>query len=233
MVTIQTELSRVLGALPPELGERGAELRYANLPLCVLDAVYSVAAPRAQVENLVERYCAHYDVPCHRPRFDRLPRREEQLTIRDLIGQIEAVGPQRFAAEVLRNRRPTSPGIGRVLRSEAVLAVSYVLDAHGIDVLQDLVGAGASRSLYRELCAVPGQSQGTGIRSLFALAGVGEVITPSPLVRRCFTEALGRPIDAQEAGRLLEEAAAALRPDARWITPAYLDHAIANAERQL
>jgi len=232
-VTIQTELVRVLDALPDEVGERGAELRYASLPLCVLDAIYSVGAGHSQAENVIERYCAHYDVPRHRPRFERLPRREEQLTIRDLIAQIEAVGPQRFAVEVLRNRRPTSPGRGRLLRAEAVLAAGYVLDAYGICVLQDMVGAATNRALYRNLCAVPGQSQGTAIRTLFALAGVGQVIKPSPLARRFFTETLGRPVDTPEAQRLLEEASAALRPSARWMTAGYLDYAIGNAKLPL
>jgi len=57
--------------------------------------------------------------------------------VSDLIHQISSVGQERFATEVMRNRARTSSR-GGILKAEASLRFAEVLQAHGIEVLQDL-----------------------------------------------------------------------------------------------
>ena len=127
----------VLAAIPP-IRPRGAEFRYASLPLCILDAVYSLGEQYPKVEALVGRYVRHYRVPQHRPSFDVLPPRDEQLTTAKLAQQIEAAGPERFAGDILQNMRPTSSSRNAPLRSVAALEAARTLAAHGVAVLQDV-----------------------------------------------------------------------------------------------
>ena len=223
------EVDLILAALPP-IGERGDEYRYASLPLCILEAVYNLGARYTSVQRLIGRYCERYGLPRYRPRFDVLPPRREQANVADLIDQIEEVGPRRFAEEVLQNLRPTSSQPTAVLRSEAVLQVCRVLDGHGISVLQDMARRGADTGLYRELCAIPGQRQGTAITNLFMLAGDTSLIKFDRMVQRFLERVLGRSVNRNDAQRLLSEAAERLQRTTPWITAGHLDYAVWERE---
>jgi hypothetical protein len=203
------DVELIIAALPP-LRERGAESRLASLPLCILDSVYNLGATYLAVDRLIDRYCERYGLPHHRPSAGVLPPRDEQATVGDLIAQIEEVGPQRFAAEVLQNMRPTSPHRSAILRSEAALRMARVLDEHGISVLQDMEGRRGDADLHRALCAVPGQGPGTGVANLFMVAGDDDLIKFDRMVKRFLERALDRRVNARDAQALLSEVAARL-----------------------
>jgi hypothetical protein len=202
----QNEVELLIAALPP-LRDRGDESRLASLPLCVLDTVYNLGATSTSVDKLIARYCERYGLPHHRPSAGELPPREEQATISDLIAQIDEVGPERFAAEVLQNVRPTSPHRSAILRSEAALRMAHVLDDHGISVLQDMRGRSGDDDLRRDLRAVPGQGPGTGVANLFMVAGDPDLIKFDRMVKRFLERVLGRRVSARDAQALLGEVA--------------------------
>ena len=149
-------------------------------------------------------------LPRCRPGVGALPPRDEQATVADLIEQIEDVGTERFAAEVLQNMRPTSPHPSAILRSEAALRMAQVLAAHGISVLQDMEGRSADADLRRALRAVPGQGPGTGVANLFMLAGDTGLIKFDRMVKRFLERVLDRRVNARDAQALLSEVAAKL-----------------------
>ena len=198
------EVDLIVAALPPLRG-RGDEYLYASLPLCILDTVYNLGATYVTVQNLIRRYCERYGLPRYRPSVDLLPSRVEQTTVADLIAQIEEVGSERFARDVLRNVRPTSPHKSAVLRSEAALRMAHVLDAHGISVLQDIQGRSADVGLRRALRAVPGQGPSTGVANLFMLAGDTDLIKFDRMVKRFLERVLDRRVTARDAQALLSD----------------------------
>lgn len=200
------EVELLIAALPP-LRKRGDESRLASLPLCILDTVYNLGATYTSVDRLIERYCERYGLPHHRASAGELPPREEQATVRDLIAQIDEVGPERFASEVLQNMRPTSPHSSAILRSEAALRMAQVLDDHGISVLQDMRGRSGDDDLRRDLRAVPGQGPGTGIANLFMVAGDPDLIKFDRMVKRFLERVLDRRVSARDAQALLSEVA--------------------------
>ncbi len=199
----------IVAALPP-LRARGDGYRYASLPLCILDTVYNLGATYVTVNKLIGRYCERYRLPRYRPSADVLPSREEQATVADLIEQIEEIGSQRFATDVLQNMRPTSPHPSAILRSEAALRMARVLDAHAIKVLQDMEGRSADAELRRALRAVPGQGPGTGVANLFMLAGDTDLIKFDRMVKRFLERVLDRRVNARDAQALLSEVATRL-----------------------
>src|SRR5690242_18485294 len=74
---------------------KGDEFYYASVPLCVLDAVFSINARYEGVQNLIGRYCAHFGVPRTRS-GPELPPRYEQLTVSGLVKQVEGAGLEHF-----------------------------------------------------------------------------------------------------------------------------------------
>jgi hypothetical protein len=109
----------------PELAtaSKGDEFHYASVPLCILDAIFSINARYQSVQNVIARYCAHFGVPRTRPGLE-FPPPDRQLTVSDLIAQVKKAGLERFTNEILQNRARTSirnPQVGgiRALRASA------------------------------------------------------------------------------------------------------------------
>jgi hypothetical protein len=221
-----SDVERIVGALPA-IGERGDEFRYASAPLCVLDAIFSIGMRYESVQALVRRYADHYGLPLHRP-TDALPVERDQATVSDLIRQIEAIGAERFAVEVVRNRRPTSSH-GGILRAEAARRFALVLTAHRIETLQDLATRLEDDALVRDLRAVHGQGSGIAVKYFLMLAGADQLVKPDRMIMRFLERVLGRRIGADEAQRLLTEAARALGPAT---SVGAVDYAIWQHERQ-
>jgi hypothetical protein len=207
-----------------------AEFRYASLPLCVLDAIFSINARWESVRAAVGRYAARYGLPLtHPPGI--LPNPEEQATVDDLIAHISSVGPDRFAADVMRNRMRTSTR-GGILKAEAALRFAEVLKAHGIQVIQDMSQRLTDSSLEADLMKVHGQSSGVAVRYFLMLAGAHHLIKPDRMVVAYLSRVLGERVDADRAQAVLGAAAEALSLEYPTITPQLIDAAIWTYERE-
>lgn len=212
-----------------ETARRGDEFFYASVPLCVLDAVFSINARYEGVRAVVRRYCEHFGVPMQRA-SDALPAAEQQITVSQLVAQISAIGADRFAAEVVRNRARTST-VNGILKAEACLRFGETLRQHSVEVLQDLINRDADQEMVSALESVRGQSSGVAVRYFFMLAGAGHLIKPDRMILRFLSRLLGRSIDGEEAQALLSAAAIELRTKYPDITAQILDYAIWSRER--
>jgi hypothetical protein len=90
---MSADVDRIVRALPV-LPERGEEFRYASLPLCILDAVFSIGVRYESVQAVVRRYAPAYELPLHRAAA-AFPAEDIQANVGDLVRQIEAVGSER------------------------------------------------------------------------------------------------------------------------------------------
>jgi hypothetical protein len=205
------------------------EFRYASLPLCVLDAIFSINARWESVSAAVGRYAAHYGLPLtYLPGM--MPGANKQATVDDLIGHISSIGPDRFAKEVMRNRMRTSTR-GGILKAEAVLHFAQVLKAHGIQVIQDMSQRLSDPGLEADLRTVHGQGSGVAVRYFLMLAGAHNLIKPDRMIIAYLSRTLGRRVDAGQAQAVLEAAAEALKTEYPAITPQLIDAAIWTYER--
>jgi hypothetical protein len=219
-----------LAALPGfERAGRGEEFWYASVPLCVLDAVFSINARYEGVRAVVTRYCAHFGTPMQRAR-DALPAPSDQVRVSRLIEQISTVGGAAFAEEVLRNRARTS-AVNGILKAEACLQFAEVLRQHKVEVLQDLINRDADPKLFKELESVKGQSSGIAVRYFFMLAGADHLVKPDRMILRFLNRVLDRAVDGGEAQALLSTAAVELQKRYPEVTAQSLDHAIWSRER--
>lgn len=172
---------------------------YDEVGLCVLDAVWSPGSNyKAHVRPVIDRYRDW------RPTAD-------QDTAADLVAAIDAAGgPNRFAADVVRNRQRTSTKNG-ILKAAAVRTAAEVLATSGLLTNADVNGAGPEQldAARARWCAVTGQGSGITFRYFLMLCGIDEV-KPDRMVRRFLAEVLGRDPTSEEAHALVTAAAAAL-----------------------
>jgi hypothetical protein len=218
-------------ALPDfESARRGDDFWYASVPLCVLDAVFSINARYEGVRAVVLRYCENFGAPMERAR-DVLPTPEEQTTVSQLVEQISTVGADRFADEVVHNRARTST-VNGILKVEACLQFAEVLRQHKVEVLQDLVGRDADQELVTDLEGVKGQSSGVAVRYFFMLAGAEHLVKPDRMILRFLSRLLGRAVvDGNDAQALLSAVAVELQREYPEVTAQSLDYAIWSRER--
>ena len=95
-------------ALDLENASHGDEHFYQSLPLCVIDAVYSIGVNYEGTRRTVQRYCDYFGL--QRIRSDRatVPLPGEQESIDRFIEKIISAGVVFFTEEVFQNRQRTS-----------------------------------------------------------------------------------------------------------------------------
>lgn len=152
---------------------------YKSLPLCILDAVYSIGVKYSSTAKVTERYIEYYDLDISRS-FSGA----NEHTIKNFLKNIEnAGGAKAFAEEVVHNRQRTS-SISGILKAEACEMVARVCEKHGIDTLADFNNYGKKDELDKDILAVHGQSSGVMLKYLRMLAGNNNLIKPDRMVKR-------------------------------------------------
>lgn len=227
------ELTRVVEAAH-DLGPIPARVnRWAHLPLCVLDAVYSIGAQYSGTARTVRAYAtledlAHVVEPAQQVADGVFAAHEQPVS--HLRAVIDRDGPDGFAARV-DNRQRTSPR-GGVLKAEAARQYADILATHNVERLADVTALRTQpedlAAVERDLARVPGHG-GYGIRRsyLWMLAGDDLHVKPDRMVIGWLGSVLDRRPEVREASALVVEAAEELQ-----VTPWELDHTIWNARRK-
>jgi len=203
----------------------GRDYGYAHLPMCVIDAIFSIGVGYGSVKAVVARYAAWADLAQFR--LDAAD--DHQQTISEFCDLIEPLGPERFA-EVVNNRCRTSTTNG-ILKADAVARFATVLRDHGIEDFADVPTAIKDSDLDKALRSVKGQGSGISTKYFFMLAGDDTTVKPDRMLVRFCTRALERKVTPTEAGTLVIAAAGALSEPAMTVTPRDLDHAIWSWQR--
>ena len=204
---------------------------YQSLPLCVIDAVYSIGVKYEGVQKVVSRYCGYFGLQEFREPRDRLPPTSEQQPLSTLIEKMSELGSDQFAREVFQNRQRTSTRSG-ILKSEAVLRFATVLQHHGINFLQDVEPRVTDAALERDLREIPGQKSGISTSYFFMLAGSEKLIKPDRRILSFLERCVGRCPTPNEAQVLLSEACGILKSKHPQLTPRLLDYVIWDEERK-
>ena len=215
---------------------------YASLPLCVIDAVFSIGVRYEGVRNVVARYCERTQTPRFRDRDKPLPKTQE--TASKLVARLEGLNARiessqeagtRAADELFGNRQRTASRNG-ILKAEAVRRFAAVLGEHKVERLEDVPGAMSNPSLDAAVRSIPGQGSGLSLAYFWMLAGSDDHVKPDRMVLRFLADTLGRPeskITQGEAQDLLGDAVVLLRRDYSHLTPRLLDHLIWGYQRDV
>jgi hypothetical protein len=201
------------------------------VPLCVLDAVFSLNARYQATRRVPERYCERFGLPLWRPRAE-LPPTGQQHTVTEFLTNLHRSGVEAFAADVIRNRQRTSTRNG-ILKAEAARRFAAALAERGVQYLQDVTAAATDQRLEAAVRAIPGQRSGISLTYFFMLAGSDDLVKPDRMLGRFLRRCLGREVGAQETQQLLTAVAARLRVRYPQLTPGLLDQAIWRQQRSI
>lgn len=195
---------------------------YDSLPLCVIDAVFSIGVRYTSTKNTVAHYCRHFGLREYNPTRDAAGDRH---TISDLIRNIEALGAEQSAEVLFGNHQRTSSTSG-ILKAEAVLRFAKVLQKYGVERLRDLRGTTLPEEAEREIAQIPGQKSGLALHYFYMLSGDDHWAKPDRHVLRFMSAATGTKPSVQQSQTMLTQAVDRLRPKYPQLTVRLLDYCI-------
>jgi len=203
----------------------GPEHDYACLPLCVIDAVYSIGVNYTGTKNTVVRWCEYH----HWPRLRTETNYE--YTISEFLDLMNRFTCEELAERVFRNRQRTSARSG-VLKSAAVREFAEVLQSERVERLSDMRSDGAVARVEPRIKQIKGQSSGISFDYFMILAGSDEYIKADRMICRFVADALrSNSVKPREARDLFLSAANVLRRQYPNVTPRALDHAVWDFQR--
>jgi hypothetical protein len=206
----------------------GPEYFYQSLPLCVIDAVYSIGVRYQGVQNIVRRYCEYFGLQEFRAPIEQIPQPSQQQSLSVFLENFASLGIPKLTLDVFRNRQRTSSRNG-ILKSEAVFHFAKVCHESGMDFLQDVGPKVLDTPLEMKLRKIPGQ--GISVGYFFMLAGNDDLIKPDRWILNFLTRCLGRSPGLAEAQSLFSAVCSILRKQHPSLSPRLLDNTIWKYER--
>ncbi|MCP2098453.1 hypothetical protein LV78_006448 [Actinosynnema pretiosum] len=205
---MDNELS-VLEAATAELTVEPRGERWTHLPLCVLDAVFSINLRYRGVIRVCNAYADHTGLPDRLLPADRAHEvigtaREHPVDTLAEVGR--SIGADDLAHRVLRNRGRTSTR-GGVRKAEAALRYAETLAAEGVHRFADVSALLADpvrlAQVEAKLQLVPGHGAGVRLSYLWMLTGADDRVKPDRMVLRWLARHLDRAVSTTEATALL------------------------------
>ncbi len=226
-----------LRVLPLDEAKLSDAYFYQSLPLCVIDAVYSIGVRYTSVQAVVDHYCGTFELQKVRDDRINIPATDKQESINSFCKQIENMCPNKLATTLFQNRQRTSSR-GGILKAEAVQQFACVLKNHEIEYFQDVKKIANNASFEKSIQNIPGQKSGISLKYFWMLTGSENFIKPDRMVVRFVETALNCfsiPSTSQnikEVEQLLRCACKDIETRYPNITPRLLDHEIWKYQRR-
>lgn len=210
----------------------GDEYFYQSLPLCVIDAVWSIGVHYTNVKNVVKRYCAYFNVQRIRLPKKTLPKINTQQSTQELFKSMKQLGHTHYRDSIFKNRQRTSSCNG-ICKSEAVLFFCKELARYGVHYFQDVPKIIHDKNFEKQIKSIPGQKSGLSLKYFFMLSGSDNLIKPDRFILKCLKSISDRSYTHGEAQEILVKACAILKADFPKLTPRLLDNKIWSYQRKL
>lgn len=208
------------------------EYYYQSLPLCVLDAVFSMGVRYESTRNVVKRFCLHAKVQRIRSSRNQIPQASDQFGISDYLKHYGNTSPEKLASDVFQNVQRTSTQNG-ILKAEAAGHFMKELAERKVEYLQDLPKLYLDLTFEKAIKTIPGQKSGISLQYFFMLAGDNNLIKPDRMILRFLERTFpNRKFNVQQATSALQDICKCMKM--KWgidITPRELDHWIWRHER--
>lgn len=202
---------------------------YSNIPLCVIDAVFSIGVRYTSTQKVVQLFCDHFDIAAAANTYPL--EQSSQLSVSDVLKMYDDHGIGGMT-DIYRNRQRTST-VNGILKSEAVQLFCQTLHRFGANYLQDIDLVFENPAFEARIKEIPGQSSGISLRYFYMLIGSDDYVKPDRMLQRFTENAIGRNLDLDDIVELIVKACAVLKADNPSLTPKSLDHIIWNFQRSL
>lgn len=201
------------------------ETFYKSLPICIIDAVFSIGVNYKSVEKATNTFMKHFGL--------RIPRTypvENEYTISDFLRDMDTFASFDDAAKVgFANRQRTS-SVNGILKAEACYHVAGVFKKHNIDTLAEFHAYPNKPALDADILKVKGQSSGIMLRYLYMLAGKADEVKPDRhmvnFMRQIFPELTMATKDHEGIKEIMKKTVLTLKSTYPQLTPRFLDYLV-------
>lgn len=195
------------------------EYYYSHLPLCVIDAVFSIGVNYISVRNTITRFCDYYGIQ----KFNA----KKKVTTSMALSMMRSVPTDDLREIVFNNRQRTSSKNG-IPKSEAVIKVLEILKKFHIESVDDANKLIINPDIEHEYRKIPGQTSGISFKYFLMLSGIEGYVKPDRRIIK-FIETSGnvkiKPDDCQP---ILESTLKRLKQHGFNLTLRQLDNLIWN-----
>ena len=215
----------------PDLGRAalGPEYSYHSLPLCLIDAVFSIGVRYANARKAVEAWCRAQQP--NWPLFssdDGSPAR----TISDFLRVADGIDGDTLASKFFGGNRQRTSSKNGILKAEATVRFARGLHEAGIENFQQMKDDSRIKWAWHTIRDIPGQGSRLSFDYLLMLAGDDSSIKADRMVCRFVADAAGLPAVSPPVARAaVLEASRALGAEFPNVTPRLLDHLIWSYQR--
>jgi hypothetical protein len=211
--------------LPLEDAALGDEHEYANLPLCVIDAVFSIGVKYASTKRVPPRWAGAQTPPW--PLHRRGTTVEHSIS--DFLSALTPFTCGELAVNIFQNSQRTSSRSG-ILKAEAVRQFAAALQKAGIERFADLEDETKLELAEAFVRDVKGQSSGISFDYFRILVG-HETVKADRMVCRFVARAAGLEHVAPTVAKLaVIDATVLLKPEFPNLNTRLLDYVIWNYE---
>ncbi len=192
---------------------------YKSLPICIIDAVFSIGVKYRSVEKAVEHFIKYFNL--------NIPRNypvTQEYTIECFIKNMNSFSSFQEAADKGFNNRQRTSSRNGILKAEACYLVAKVFQNHGINTLDDFNTYSNKTDLDRDICNVKGQTSGVMLKYLYMLAGDLHTVKPDRHLISFIQKGLGvASVSYDEAQTIAEETVKLLKLKYPNLTERFLD----------
>lgn len=142
---------------------------YSCLPLCALDAIFSIGVHYSGTSRTIDDFCREFDIPRAAPKPFQVPSRSSQTTVGQVLEKLKDVTPAMLANRISNLQRTSTKG--GILKAEAFMLWLDILELYEIQTYQDFHKKGEKGNLEQDLRAVRGQGSGISTNYFYMLAG--------------------------------------------------------------
>jgi hypothetical protein len=230
--------NKVLRIIISQLGfpiSLGNEFYYQHLPLCIIDAVFSIGIRYSIVQKVIQNFCRYTKWNCFRnPIPSPIPPINQQHSIQDLISfyQQNGLNFNWIASNVFKNRCRIPPRKGGITKSEAVYQFAEILHRNKVNYFQDLQKADISSIRNQITNQIPGLRSGIAFDYFLMLAGDCNTVKPDRMVKRYLSWLFCTQVTSNcQAISLLQSLHRLLQPICPNLTLRKLDYAVWSFQR--
>lgn len=204
------------------------EYYYSNIPICVIDTVFSIGAHYTSTTNVVNRFCEHFSI--QKLDKNRFTHTSKQFSVSDFLHNFNEYGLEKMVSDVFQSRQRTSTRNG-ILKAEAVNSFCQVLNSFHVEKFPDILPVIGLNSFERAIMQIPGQRSGISLRYFYMLVGDDNFIKPDRMISRFIRSATKRDMNIELSQELFVQATKILRAEYPQISPRLLDNLIWNYQR--
>ncbi|CAG0992614.1 hypothetical protein ANRL3_02880 [Anaerolineae bacterium] len=197
--------------------DEAKEYGYANLVLCVIDAVFSLQEHYSQVQRTVCNFVRYWDSNFAPPNAQ-----SSELSLRLFASKAKTFTPQQLAAQVFIDTHK-APGCKSLLKAAVVVnLVDRLLNA-GIETPADVMNPSKTATLKSAVFGTKGIKQ-AGYSYLRMLSGDEDEAKQDTWITQFSIDSLGRAVSGEEAVALLRAATEILKKDHPTLNLRAVDH---------